>query len=354
MARAPVHASTLFTRQPMALQASYSEIKRQAFEQPSLLIGTPGSVGVREISGRTFYYRQFYDAQGKKAAEYIGAVGAPEAEDRAAALREQIAVATGLVAEGRLLGQHGYVRVDPRTRAILAALANRGLFRAGAVLVGSHAYGALLNELGIRAAAFATEDVDIARAEPLEIALAKGEDFATILAGSTVPLHPIPSLDRAPPTSWKPPGPDRLRVDLLVPARGSEVTTRAVPELRAHATAVPHLRELLLEPLDAVAIGREGIVPLRVPRPEALAWHKMLVSQLRSSTSEKRNKDLAQASVLFAVLTEDAPDALAAALAAVPPRARTNTRAGAKVVLQRLEATRHERAVELMRSLVGS
>lgn len=341
----------LYSRQPLVLQTSYSEIKRQALEQPFVLVGTPGSVGLREVKGRRFYYRQFYDAQGRKSADYVGPVDDPGAEERARVLREQIAVTNALVKDARLLAQQGYVRADTRTIAVLAAVANRGLFRAGAVLVGSHAYAALLAELGIRAAAFATEDVDIARSEPLE--LATPQDFAEVLAESTVPLHPVPGFDRnAPPTSYKPPGPDRFRVDLLVPARGKVVAARAVPELSAHATALPFLGALLAEPIESVVLGREAVVPVRVPRPEAFAWHKMVVSQLRASTSDKKTKDVVQAGVVFAALADDAPDALEAAFRALPSAARTNARAGARPVRQKLEAAGHDRALELLDAIV--
>lgn len=343
-----------FTRHPLLVQTAYSELKRQALEQSVLLIGSPGSVGAREVGGRSFLYRQFYDAEGSKAAQYLGSSEDPAARARADAVREQIALAGALAKDARLLVERGYVRTESRAGAIIAALANRGLFRAGAVLVGSHAYGALLNELGVRAAAFSTEDVDVARADRLELALADGDSFEQMLAESTVRLHPVPGFDRkALPTSYKAAGKGKLRVDLLVPGAGSEVSTKPVPELRAHATALPHLRYVLDEPRDAVLLTREGVLPVRVPRAEALAWHKMLVSQLRTSTSEKRAKDISQATVLFAVLVEDAPDALESALAAVPRAARSKTRAGAKLVLAQLQAHGHERAAELMEALVG-
>src|SRR5450432_3682789 len=106
-------------------------------------------------------------------------------------------------------------------------LANHGIFRGGALLVGSHAYGALLNELGARAANYFTEDIDIARGEKLKIALPEGGGFEKMLADSTILLNAVPGFDRkSPPTSYKAKGGDRLRVDLLVPIGGDEVKTR--------------------------------------------------------------------------------------------------------------------------------
>jgi len=221
------------------------------------------------------------------------------------------------------------------------------------VLIGSHAYGTLLNELGVRAEAFFTEDVDIARDRPLPISIGHEGSFETMLVDSSVELFPVPGLDRkAPATSFKAKGADRLRVDLLVPTEGRDVTTREVPELRAHATALPYLAYLLSDPIDAVVLGREGSVLVKVPRPEAFAWHKMLASQLRGATREKRSKDIRQAATVFAVLAEDAPDALESAFAALPRGGKTKTRVAARQVLALLESGGHHRAAATLKQFV--
>ena len=55
----------LFTTHPLSLQTEYSELKRLAQEQHSVFVGTPGSVTIRTVTGRGFYYRQYYDPNGK-------------------------------------------------------------------------------------------------------------------------------------------------------------------------------------------------------------------------------------------------------------------------------------------------
>jgi hypothetical protein len=343
----------LFSRQSLLLQTMFSELKRRAAEQSRLFVGTPGSVGERTVSGRAFTYRQFYDPQGKKSAEYLGAVGADETEARVAETRERIDLANALIAEARELSRHGYARVDSRTGAILAALANHGIFRGGALLVGSHAYGALLNELGAKAANYFTEDIDIARGEKLKLALPDGGGFEKMLADSTILLNPVPGFDRkSPPTSYKAKGGDRLRVDLLMPIGGDEVKTRAVPELNAHAMALPFLAYLLDAPIDGVMLGREAVVPVKLPRPEAFAWHKMLVSELRGSTREKRGKDLQQAAVIFSVLAEDDEAALKRAFDELPRGGKSKVRVAAKSVLELLNKANHERASEVIASVL--
>jgi hypothetical protein len=337
----------------MALQTAFSELKRQAFEQPVLLVGTPGSVVVRTNNGHRFFYRDHYDPNGKKAADYIGPEDDEASQARAKELRERIVVANGLIEDARLLAANGYARVEARTAGILAALANGGLFRGGALLVGSHAYAALLNELGVRAAATGTEDVDVARGRRL--ALSGGaKSFEQLLGDSRVRLHPVPQFDAdLPSTSFKPPGRDRLRVDLLMPTGGRAIRVLSVPELAAHATALPWLGYLTEESIPGIVIGRSTIVPVNLPRPERLAWHKMLVSRIRHETSDKARKDIEQAATLVAILAEAAPESLEEAFEVIPRSAREKTREGARRALARLRSTTNGQAVELLESLLG-
>lgn len=336
----------LFRRHTQLAQTAYSGLKARALEQTSIFTGTPGSVDERVVSGRSFYYRQFYDAEGKKSAEYIGPTGDDAALARANETRQRIVEANDLLREAREVVALGYGHTDVRTGAILAALANRALFRAGAVLVGSHAFGALANELGVRVAAYLTEDVDIARPDELDVALPEGESFAKILDDSRVPLVPVPGFGKAPSTSYKLRGTSRLRVDLLVPARGTAVTTRPVPELRAHASALPYFGYLLEETADGIVLARGAVVPVRLPTPARMAWHKMLVAGLRGSTRDKRGKDLQQAATLVAVLAEDDAGALREAFEELPRGTRSKVREGAAQVAKLLEAGGHTRALE--------
>lgn len=343
----------LFTLHPLLLQTAYSELKRLAGEQRVLLVGTPGSVSEREVKGSRFLYRQYYDAVGEKNADYIGPAGDVDAIARAGLIREQISLAGEIASTARILFAQGYARADDRVCAILAALANQGLFRAGALVIGSYAYAACLNDAGARAATFATEDIDVARDRPLSLELAEGVTFESVLAQSKVPLFAIPTLDRKQAsTSYTTRGRDRLRVDLVVPTQERMPKVLPVRELRTHAMGLPHLRYLVAETAFGLVMGRHSVVPVRIPRPERLALHKMLVSQLRAATSDKRAKDIEQASVLVAILAEQAPTALAEAFADVPRSAIEKTRRGAAQVIARLCGADHGRAAALLEAAV--
>jgi hypothetical protein len=57
---------------------------------------------------------------------------------------------------------------------------------------------------------------------------------------------------------------------------------------------------------------------VRVPVPERYALHKLIVSQLRSKTSTKPEKDLRQAAILIKVLAQGFPGALEDASEVLP------------------------------------
>src|SRR5690349_17838550 len=105
-------ARTLFTPHPLVLQAAFSDLKRHAREQHTLLIGSPGSVVTREVKCSSLFYRDHYGPDGRKAADYIGPIGDDTARKRAAELREQISLSSALLTDARLLGQQGFARVD--------------------------------------------------------------------------------------------------------------------------------------------------------------------------------------------------------------------------------------------------
>ncbi len=338
----------LYTLHPRPLTVLHSDLENHAATQTHVLIGTPGSLLEREnASGFRFYARQYYDGDGKKREQYVaGAVGDVTADATAAELRSRIEETKALTADLRLLGREGYQLADARTFATLASLHNHGVFRAGAVLVGSHAFGVLLNQLGARAAAYATEDVDLARRDALAFATPPSQSLLEMLQDSGIEFIEVPQLDvRKPSTSWKARGRGRFHVDLLVPSPDDTFPIVPVPELQAHAMGLPYLRYLLGDAQMALLAAREGCCQVRVPTPERFAVHKMAVSQLRGSRTAKSDKDLLQASVLLAVLAEHHPGAVEAALEHLPAGASGSFSRAVPLVQPLLEEA-HPRAWE--------
>lgn len=343
----------LYAPHPSALMALYGDLENFARRQTLVLPGTPGSVLQRaNARGFRFYAHQYYDANGRKVEKYLaGPVGDAAADAAAKDLGQRIAEVNAALKNVRLLGREGFTLVDAKAFATLAALHNRALFEAGAVLVGSHACGALLNQLGARAAQYATQDVDIASSTELAFSEPPEKSFLEIIRESGIAFAEIPQLSkRKPSTSFKEAGHSFFQVDLLVPSPTDDIATMPVPELKAHATALPHLKYLLAQSQESMILAREGCCMVRLPAPERFAVHKLLVSQLRKLRGEKSMKDVSQASVLFAVLAERHPGALEQAAKSVPASARRYLKAAAGVARAQLES--HPRAIEALDAIL--
>jgi hypothetical protein len=345
-------ATPLYTRHSPGLAAVYADIENSALNQEEPLIGTPGSISIRQnASGTRFYARQYYDYDGRKTDQYIaGPAGDSEADRRAEECKTRIAEAKDIVTSVRLLGREGYSLLSPKHVAALAPLWKYKLFQAGALLVGTHAFEVMVNRLGIRVAVFKTEDVDIARPTPLAVeSLPKG-GLLELLRESGIDFVDVPGLRPGAPTAkYKERGRSQFTFDLLMPAAGEEAEIHAVPELGAHATALPYFRYLVTETQMGAAISNHGVVAVRVPVPERFALHKLIVSQLRIGRPQKSLKDLNQAAALIAALGENQPGAIESAFAKTALSTRKHIKKSLLQIRTQLEA--HPQAWEEVASV---
>lgn len=322
----------LYNPMPPAMTALFSDITERARAGFPAIAGTPGSVVLRDREHRPAYYvHRFYNGSGKQQEIYLGLADDESVKRQVEHLAESIKAITGVMAEVRLLAHAGYHFADKKTYATIATLHQLGLFSAGATLIGSHAYGILVNQLGQKSTAYKTEDIDVARREELALENPDNLSFLEMLKQTGIPFVEVPALDvRKPSTSFKERGSSRLIVDLLAPATGETIGSKKIPELGAHASTLPFLAYLLGETHIYPLLSPLGICPVRVPNPERFAIHKLIVSQLRVSRDAKVEKDLFQASTLIAILQDTFPGALTEAVAAIPLSASTKLINGLK------------------------
>jgi hypothetical protein len=311
----------LTTAHERALTLLFSELERSASEQSEVLLGTPGTLAQRSNeTGTHFWVHRYSDALNRRQETYLGKVDDPETERRISSIREMIATANTTIARVRLLARAGFATIDRKAYFTLASLHNSGLFRAGALLVGSHAYGALLNALGVRATPFATEDVDIARRQALALPGIPG--FLDMLRATGIEFFEVPALDRRQRgTFFKERDGSSFGVGLLVPSADENCPTVSVPELKTHAQGLPYLAYLLAASQEIPLLSPHGSVMVRVPVPERYAIHKLMVSQLGHKSSSKPEKALHQAAMLIEALVERYPGAIEDAVSAVPKSA---------------------------------
>jgi len=327
--------TSLTTPHERALTLLFTELEGAAAEQSEAFLGTPGALAQRENENGTVYWvHRYSDATNRRHEIYLGKADDASVIARIAGLRERIEVTNATISRVRLLARAGFATVDRKAFYTLASLHNHGLFRAGALLIGSHAYGAILNSLGVKAVAYSTEDVDIARREALAVSGIPG--FLDMLRATGIEFFEVPSLDhRIPASSFAERGGGRLRVDLLVPSKNDDYPTIAVPELKAHAKGLPYLAYLLGASQEVPVLSSHGAVMVRVPLPERYAIHKLIVSQLRTRTS-KPEKDLKQAATLIEALAERFPGSIEDAAAAVPKSAGRHLERAVKALKQHL------------------
>ena len=326
---------SLYRKHPPGLATAYADLENHALSAGAAHAGTPGSLTIRtNAKGARYFVRQYYDHERRKRDQYVGGTpGSPDSQGLEAQWKRRIEEARELQDSVRVLVREGYAALSPKHIAALMPLANHGVFQAGAVLVGTHAFEVIVNRLGIRVAAFTTEDLDVARPGKLALEGIPKGGLLEMLKESGIDFIGVPSLDReAPSTSFKEKGRSRFIFDLLVPASGSQIETRAVPGLAAHATALPYLRYLLGQSQLGAALSTHGVAAVRVPVPERFALHKLLVAQLRTGRSERSMKDLRQASALIAALGEMHPGAIESAFAALPSSSRRPVRTSVNAI----------------------
>jgi hypothetical protein len=317
----------------LTFRTQYAELKERVRAAGTLLPGTPGTLALRTGTGRGQWYRVYYPVPGKQAEEWV----APES-DRAAyqAMQERIAFAGWVSDQVVALRKLGFQVADKSTARVLVELHNRGAFEAGLVLVGTLSFMAWLNELGVAAVSARTQDVDLARRRHLTLAAPLA--FLATMQATGLPFVPVPGLpSSAPSTSVKLRGAEGLRVDVLAPADAVGKVIQ-VPELQWAAQGIPHYDYLLDEPEAGAVLAGGHCVPVRLPQAARLVWHKFYSSLHRSGLPEKAAKDLQQALVLAAVLSEsDDAGSLVAAFKEAPRKMAGEIRSTQSKLLKRID-----------------
>jgi hypothetical protein len=311
----------LYQPHELAFRTQYAELKERARAATSLLPGTPGTLVRRTGTGRAYWYRVYQSAGGNQVEDLIGR------DDDAQKLldaRAELEFAQWMASQVRNLRKLEFQVSDKGTASVIFELRNRGLLADGLVVVGTLGYMAWLNELGARAVSARTQDIDLAARQRLK--LAAPQSLLETIRATRLGFTPEPGMPNGePPTSLKLPGRDGLRVDVLTHGRrlGESV---AVTPLLWHAQTVPHYDYLLDEPRQAAVLAGGHCIPVLLPRPERLVWHKLYASASRQSFPEKAEMDLLQAVTLAAILIDQEDEALGDSVAEVPASLRGTLR----------------------------
>lgn len=201
----------------------------------------------------------------------------------------------------------GFNSLDPLTERVLKLMEESGLFIAGGVLVGSHAfrlYGPILSyQLPMETTQ--TADIDLS----IHIGIKSNvTDLNETMKSSGLGFLEIPSLDsRKPSTSYKFHD-SEVTVDLLTPPIGSSLSDPVyIKAVNSYAEPMRFLDYLIKDPIEAVVVAGSGIL-VNIPQPARFAIHKLAVSQRRTKRHQiKVEKDLNQAASLIEILARNRP-----------------------------------------------
>jgi len=329
----------LFHSHELAYRTQYAELKERVRATGQLLPGTPGTLVLRSGTGRSYWYRAYQGSSGKQVEDLVCRDTDDAAHAQAAA---DLDFAKWVGTQVRTLRKLEFQVADKAVASVLVELHNAQLLAAGLCVVGTLAYMAWLNELGVRAVAARTQDIDLAARQNLKLAAPRS--FLEVVDGTKMGFHPVPGLpSQLPATSVKLPGAAGLRVDVLTHGEKTGQTVALAP-LQWHAQTVAHYDYLLQDTREGAILAGSHCIPVRLPEPERFIWHKLYASAVRKSFPEKAAKDLRQAVTLAASLTEQDEDALPDSAAGLPPAMKNAIRRHRTVILAALEgnaATRH-------------
>lgn len=300
----------LFTELPLSAQTAYAQLldATLALEHMRSVADLPGSFAAKTVRGHRYWYFQYTEPSGKLQQVYVG----PDspAVQRLMARKDDPAagVRLGPLAQSALV--LGCTSILPRHFRVLRRLADYGFFQAGGVLVGTHAFLAYSNMLGVRwTASDRTQDVDFADAgKSIALALPSTLEVQTDKAIRSLEMGflPLTSFAAANAAGYLNPREPEFRLDFLTTRhRGSD---EPFAHQQLGVTLQPlKFMEFSLEHLQqAVLFAHDSAVLVNVPHPARFALHKLLVFGEREGTfAAKSVKDLAQAAHLLARLLPD-------------------------------------------------
>jgi hypothetical protein len=304
-----------------SIQTLISDLLQQVETAP-----IAGTVYQRERDGIAYHYAKV-SVGGGRIDRFIGRVGDADADREARSMAVGMELAKARRKTVSMLKSVGLAAPDRTLGAALDAIAHAGLFRDGAVLVGTMAYQLSEPLVGRRLPAplLMTGDLDLATVN-LAISADPPESMEAILRRADPTFTAVMQLDpRQPAARFR--NDQGYLVDLLSQTRRRAERAVPLPKLEAGAEPLQHLRWLIENPVPAVALWGAGVA-VRVPQPARFAVHKLMVAQRRAHDRIKRQKDLGQADAMMTALHANDPFALEDAL----EEARAQGRSWAKEI----------------------
>jgi hypothetical protein len=310
--------SSLFTDLSPAAQTNFAELfeQAQAAAINRSVRDLPGSFNKKKVKGRDYWYWQVRDLQGVNRQVYLG----PD-DERLARLIALHAQGKGpgssdLGALAAACASLGCMTVIAQHFAVINRMAEYGFFRAGGVLIGTHAFIAMANMLGVRwTSGWRTSDVDVAHAgKNVSLALADKTraDMHDAITSLEMGFLPRQSLASGPGATYITARKD-IRIDLLTaPARKGDAY-RYDP-LNVSLQPLKFMEFALEQTTQTALLSGEQAAVINIPSPMRFAMHKLVIMGEREEAFRmKIAKDASQVAALVQYGLARSPSALKAA-----------------------------------------
>jgi hypothetical protein len=274
-----------------------------------------GTFAKKHVSGREYWYYQYRDVDQSVKQIYLGQRS--ERLDRLIEMkdstlsgrRESIAKqARAAIA----LGNAGMTRAHFR---VIRRLEEYGFFKAGGVLIETHAFACYGNMLGIGwGDSSHTQDVDFAyagRSVSLALPTDVKLDVHDAISSLEMGFLPVSKLDGLVGGSYVIPHQPDFRLDFITTEGRDKSDLINFPNLNVAMVPLKFM-EYSLEDIRQVAmLSEEGAILVNVPSPARYALHKLIVAGEREGSFQtKVHKDLKQAASLISFLAKYQPDDL--------------------------------------------
>jgi hypothetical protein len=300
----------MVTLLPLTAQTVYAElVDLCSADQFGADFPPTGTFVAVTVKNRRYWYYQTStkDRKGRQHKRYVGPDNQQTAKliERHGHIKSSYKERRAIVAALRAFGLSGPLG---ETGKILRGLADHGVFRLRACVIGTIAYQTYQSILGVKLPlpSMQTNDLDLAQSHAISVAIAadgQTPPILDILHGIDASFRAVPALHH-PGVAANYVNDRNYRVEILTDSRGPNLDTPiALPALQTHAQPMRYLGYLLYSSIPAVILYNGGVL-VNVPQPARYGIHKLIVSQVRAETSTKRSEDLFQASALFDAIAE--------------------------------------------------
>ncbi|WP_243370414.1 nucleotidyltransferase domain-containing protein [Geotalea sp. SG265] len=286
----------------------------QILEASRTISDLNGNFTTKTIGGEQYVYFSHYLPGGKLHYVYVGKKneqtdaliqrykeGKPESQEARENIRRlgaQVKAGFGVVTDKAMV-------------RVIKALAEAAVFRAGAVVIGRHAFTAIGVMLGIRRfqGTILPMDVDLSAERSVSVALPQTQsDIPDVIDSLKMGFFPVPALNLKHPSTMFTIRKSQLRLDILTPKTSDSDAPVMIPRFNCAAQPLSYLNYLVEDMIPAVLIDTDPVL-VNVPHPARYALHKLIISQVRDITqTAKANKDLLQAYQILSALHEERPD----------------------------------------------